>query len=418
MDEEKAIKTLTSKIVDDFGSQIVRDESYKNKLIKNAEYFCQFGNPFIIGFDKHRMSANKENNSVSHTAWVFVNSERTRKNDTQLLVYASLEKAIDDEGDHKSANYFFIDKPITNTPGFNENSRGMSFFVTPCSIIGKKEVNNLRNIFYKDVHPEVLSAMNVLGIDNYVELYELYSDNNTDFKTFLDNYFFYLKINDAAHHLFNIKSRCPRDKFAEYFGCGIKDLNKDLMNRGFNKKLASLDPDIYKRSVEEVIDYFKYNTPINKFEGILQGFLNFVFTIPYEDQSLDINEEILKSFKSLDYMDVFLKEYSEGKYFEKYFSCLDKKRRKRVINSLKSVSRNPILDSFLWKEGFRDLDVDYLELYKSNAEDFIKYYKEKDHEAQKIILSDIMDCGFINKDVVDWLNENEELHMREVGLNG
>ncbi|MBM3199620.1 hypothetical protein FJZ53_01695 [Candidatus Woesearchaeota archaeon] len=55
-------------------------------------------------------------------------------------------------------------------------------------------------------------------------------------------------------------------------------------------------------------------------------------------------------------------------------------------------------------------------LYKGDAEEFIKTFSKIDKLKKKELLSIIFNCGYENKEVIEWLNKNEQDLLREVGL--
>ena len=91
---------------------------------------------------------------------------------------------------------------------------------------------------------------------------------------------------------------------------------------------------------------------------------------------------------------------------------------RKIVDALKHVPHNPAYDSFLWGKGFKDVDMDYLGLYKKDAEAFIEYFTGKSPEEKKILLEDVFDSDTVNEEVIAWLDENEPELIREVGLNG
>lgn len=155
-------------------------------------------------------------------------------------------------------------------------------------------------------------------------------------------------------------------------------------------------------------------------EGGLDSFLEFVFTIPYEEQNLENNKDILSRYTyRVDYVEILLREYSNGKYFQDYFGCLGSDNKRKVFDSLKSVKeRSPIHDSFLWYAGFKELHLDHLELYKSDTKKFIDYFNNRSREEKKVMIKDIMSYDSTNDEAIEWLNKNYLDLIREVGMNG
>ncbi|MBL7100569.1 MAG: hypothetical protein ISS23_01300 [Nanoarchaeota archaeon] len=441
MNEEKAVRILTAELAKHSDSLVVREKQYKDKLVENADYFHQVRNPFIIGFDKFNVIENKS--ETSYTRWGFVNNDRTKTEYTregpEYIVYQTLEDAINAEKNCKNANYFFVDKPlpvISNNQG--SQGSGMSFFVTPYFIIGKKEINDLRGLFYKDVSEEIVQSMNFLNIQNFIGLYDFYIGSATFDKDLM------LYLSDVQNFI-SLVPALSYDGDGEIkvsaFESAIKsinDLNSALeifgMEEGgisttkYRKSNIKSHPDyIHKKSLLEIIDqlqekwkYFFMDSEANFKKDFLKSFFGFIFSLPYEEQNVKVNKEILRNFMNSDFVvSVLCKEYSGGKFFEEYFDVLDEAVQDRIVRALKhSDLDNIVYNSFLWRKGFKDIDLDYLDLYQKDASGFIEYFKSKDGEEQKIILEDIMDLEFISLDVVDWLNENESKLMKEVSFDG
>ena len=307
MDEEKAARILARELGDKIGRHIVFEESSKDRLIRNSTYFDQIEEPVFYTI--------KEN---------YITFAKTSEYLTKSLV--SSYKSFAD------ANYFFMQNrhvTLSDTP--NPQSH---FIVTPYTLIGESEKQNIKKLCYKDVPENILNAMKMFSIDNYIESYESYINN-----------------------------------------C-----------KGYNQS---------------------------------DDFLNFIFSIPYEDQNIQCNKFLLKNSKVRDYHEILTNEYVKGKSFQEYFDCLDNDCQQKVAKYLTNVKeRNLSHDSFLWSKGFKETKLDYMQDYKENANNFIKYFKTKNHEDKKTILKDIMNCDYTNKAVADWLNENEIELLRKVSMDG
>lgn len=415
MDEEKATKTLTAVLVKHFGSQVVQDSMYKERLIKNSSCIFQFSEPFIIGYDNFYMKEPDCDGNKYHFG--FVNTERTRKQYTNI--YGNIQEAVNKEEKCNGANYFFVDKPIA------QKDKGINFFVTPYSIIGDKETKNLREMFYKNVPPDIVSAMHALGITDYTELYRLYSSDSMD--TFIEGYHTYLKLEhmltklDFEHRDTNI----VQSRIEALLGMSVEEFDKKL-----NKNVQpitlygpySRGEECYtvKHRLEHTRNEAKTYPLFCKWINQLPDFFNFVFTLPFEDQNVETNKNVLRLLtENIDYMGALAKEYSNGKNFQEYFECLGTKNQEKLVDSLKTLpERKPVNDSFLWSKGFKNLSLDYLNLYQTKPEEFIDYFKTRTVEERKVILKDVMDTDFVNEKVIDWLNQNESDLIREVGLNG
>ncbi len=207
----------------------------------------------------------------------------------------------------------------------------------------------------------------------------------------------------------------------------IGDKESEEIKRKFYK---NVDPEIFRamntlnikhfvhsyKSYEEEPNFARYYRPSDS----LDSFLEFVFAIPYEDQNIEHNKEILRRFYyHTDFIEILIREYSNGKHFQEYFDCFDNSIKKTVFDNLKNVQkRNLANDSFLWYAGFKDIRLDHLEFYKNNTKGFIDYFSNSSVEEKKVIIKDIMNCDTTNEEVVNWLNENHMDLVREVGLNG
>lgn len=416
MDEEKAAKTLTAEIVKRFGSKAVKEKAYKDRLFSTASHCFQVSGSFIIGYD--RFYFDDKDTKKNCNDWRFVNSRRNERGG--YVCHPTIEQAAQKEKNCDSANYFFIDDQVTVSQISGNTNGGMSFFVTPYSIIGKKEIENLRSMFYKDVPHSILSAMHTLKIEDYVEPYGIYSKGGID-EQFLEDYTDYLKLVASLSSLEWASSGCVKTEALEtLLGTSLDDFNR----RNKYKKIPSSSDRygsyVYKYNIQDTIKVFvKYASAV-KYEALLPGFLGFVFSLPYEEQNLGENKNILKTFAhDIDYIGILAQEYSKGRHFEDYFSCLDSKKQRLVVDSLRPVSeRNPICDSFLWSNGFKDVGLDYLRLYREDADGFIGYFSSRSLVEKKVMLKDVMGCDFVNEKVVNWLNEKEHDLVREVGLNG
>ncbi|MBL7100534.1 MAG: hypothetical protein ISS23_01120 [Nanoarchaeota archaeon] len=57
-------------------------------------------------------------------------------------------------------------------------------------------------------------------------------------------------------------------------------------------------------------------------------------------------------------------------------------------------------------------------LYRDNTAEFIRFFSKIENEDEKKrILSILLDCKHENKEVIDWLDENEQDLVREIGFN-
>ena len=152
---------------------------------------------------------------------------------------------------------------------------------------------------------------------------------------------------------------------------------------------------------------------------ILKEFYDFAFNLPYEDQNIEANQFILRANSAeMDYIPILTKEYAKGKHFMEYFECLDTEQQKKIIIELKAIPNNNLkYNEFLWEKGFKEVTLNHKELYYSNNEEFIDYFKSKELKTKKAIFKDIMNYDYTNKHVAAWLEKNEHDLMLEVSMD-
>ena len=150
-------------------------------------------------------------------------------------------------------------------------------------------------------------------------------------------------------------------------------------------------------------------------------FFNFVFSIPHEDQNIECNKIYLKNNVVKDCVNILINEYAQGKslHFQEYFDCLDYGSQERVVKQLTNVKERYLSqDYFLWSRGFNEIKLDYMQIYKENADNFIEYFKNKNQDDKKTILKRLMNCDYTNKAVADWMDKNEIKLLRKVSMDG
>lgn len=411
MDKQKAVRTLTKELGDKFGRQIVIEEVYKDRLVKNASYTYQVDNPVLVDFMHGCYSCEGIN----------ING-RDMNNLLDLLLRKN--------SSFTEANYIFIG----NTPGGEKAFTDTRFTATAYSLIGEDEISSLEKNFYKNVSLDVLSAMDKLGIKNFARIYMLYTDSKQfDLEAKLAEEF----IKCVSKFKYDSDGEINSSQF-EFFG-GLDKLNDafkkmditNTLNTTEDRKssVKSYPTLIHKNNISKVVEELKikknlenssFNELIFDFDRhFLSEFFNFVFFLPYEDQNIKVNKDILRlHIDQIDYVRVMAKEYAQGNNFEEYFDFLDDKRKKHVALALKTISeKKPVYDSFLWSKGFKDLSLNHLELYKNDSEGFIEYFACKTLGEKKVILKDIMECEFTNEKAIDWLNQHEHDLIREVGFS-
>lgn len=65
-----------------------------------------------------------------------------------------------------------------------------------------------------------------------------------------------------------------------------------------------------------------------------------------------------------------------------------------------------------------DSKVYGLRLYRGDAKGFMKFFSKIDKSRKKELLNEIFSCEYENKEVIEWLNKNELELLREAGFNG
>ncbi|MDP2908812.1 MAG: hypothetical protein Q8N77_03315 [Nanoarchaeota archaeon] len=305
------------------------------------------------------------------------------------------------------SNYLFIDL----SSGATDKLAVSSF-----AMIGKEEVSLLRSMLYKDVPRGMVLAMESLGIKNYLQLYRHYSDGSME--KLLREYVFYSKLKDSLAGFFYANDYRNK-KFEEYFGEKTEKVTKMLKDMSLNN---IFDEDyVSKRRVNDAVLGIEKSSVFEDTVLLVPEFVDFVFKLPQKDLNLEMNKKILALFQDrIDYPSILAQEYTSGSNFQEYFSCLSEDNKAETARHLSNVAkqRNLILDSFLWHEGFKEINLDYMSLYREDAKNFIRYYSSKSLEERKTIIKDLLGSDFVNEEVISWLNENEQVLVREVGLNG
>ena len=310
MDNEKAARILARELSANGKRELIIEESHKEHILKNSSAFYQVA------------------------AQIYGEQSLYKRYDNGFT-QAIIKNLLSEYSYLEDANYLFITNIaiIEHKPKDPVVVSKVPYVVTPYALIGENEKQNIKELCYKDVPENILYAMDVFSIDNYV------------------------------------------DKYKEY------------------------------------LDTFYFNLP--------NDFLKFIFNIPYEDQNIKCNKIILENSEVRDSPEILTNEYVKGKYFQEYFNCLDNDCQQKVVKYLKHIKeRNLSHDSFLWSKGFKKVSLDYMKIYKENANNFIEYFKTKKQDDKKTILKGIMNCDYTNKAVADWLHENEIELLREVSMDG
>jgi len=427
MHQKEAMRILTEELVRHSGISIVRENWYKKELIKKSKCFYQFNDPVMINYNYYDKIFFEDKPEQTVSGWFFSNTNQNLKK-TVCITIGTLMKKIES---CKGANYFFVDDQFQNKS--SEPLNTSHFFVTPYSIIGEEEIIGLKKLFYKDALPQIQGAMDILSIENYADVYSLYANNifsdltGTAIKMFLDYESHFNYFNDVGNKniiVINIEAVGDLNLLnLELEKIGLKS-RLDTTKYREEKAIKDYPKRINKKNIKEVIDEIEQKSFLvaqrDTRKEMLKNFWDFVFTIPYNDQNIESNLEILKNHAGeINYISILGNEYNKSRHFPEYFNCLDDLQQQRVARCLKDVpERNLANDSFLWSKGFKEIPKDYMKLYKTDADEFINYFKSKKQDDKKTILKDIMNCDYTNKTATKWLHENEIELVREVSMDG
>jgi hypothetical protein len=398
MDKKTAVKILTKEIVKAQGQKFIADTAHKKHLLETALAYCDIEHEKPFSFKKHNIWPYSPQ-------WIFDDAkyeELEKDYKKSLTDYCS--KVAD-------ANYVFVEH--SGNTYFEARWSLVSFMDTFSffALISGSEVEYLRTTFYKNVPDEILEAFDVFKIPNFIEAYKNY-----------------LSVSGEENVL----------KFGMYvpFQSGMEVEIGDVTQGKTSKRYYLVEKVLSDGSIEGhrfedeslTIPHEKkpygdcnsdYIIPVKKYVKVDHSFFEFVFSLPYEDQNITANKWLLKNnLKKTDAFKILLKEYSQGRYFQEYFNVLDKLAQEDFVNRLNRVQeKNLVHDSFLWSSGFKNLQLDYISLYKSEAKGFIEYFKSRSIEEKRVVLKDIMVCEATNEEIIDWLNQNESDLIREVGLS-
>lgn len=417
MDKEKAVRTLAMELVKVNGQRFIVNSAYQKHLLENAvaAYEIGYKKPYS---SRIYLSSIKDERCV-------VSSKQIKSGIDNYV------KALEEYcSDVKDANYIFMEPMGGLSPagGYNVESwillaNTLTFF----ALVGEKEEKQLRSMFYKDVPKDIARGMGSLGIKNFIDIYKAYRDNGDlishpslgishSHLGFCDSFLELIsKLEYDNDHEVNVR------KFDELGG--LSGLNSRLFELGINERLYVSER---HTSYVEESTVFRVKSQLAQFRNriksdkFLNEFLYFVFSLPREEQNVEANIRILNDPPSLDFVvDTLNEEYTKGCNFIEYFAALDTATRESVVESLKSIpERKPVYDSFLWSQGFKNVELDYINLYKDDAQRFIEYFSSRGIEDQKVIIKDVLQCDHVNNEIVNWLEANHYELLREVSFNG
>ncbi|MDP2906424.1 MAG: hypothetical protein Q8O03_00640 [Nanoarchaeota archaeon] len=399
MDKYQATKTLTEKLAGHFGKLVISDDNSKKRLLEKAEHSYPTGNSLDIFIER----------DFPEITYV----KKTENGDK--IVSQKIEEIID-KIVSPTANYVFL----SDKTRLDEYKCLTS--LTPYAIIGNKEVEAIKRLFYKAYDANTREAISSLGIKDLFMLYNMYA-HNKDFPDVFCNFEKFKKdlLEFLKTRTYDSSNDTRASDVDEAFG--ISEINLRLKQMGINFTIPPIEKAgwIKKQSVQGLTKLLQKHTFDLEFEDSLKSeFLKFIFELPYEERNLEMDKFLFQKFNQfLDINSIMLKEYQQGKFFKDFFTVLSSGQQNMVINVIKhSDIQNSDINHYLWMMGSKDIRLDYLNLYKEEAEEFISYFKDRPSEEKKVIIKDIMECDFINDKVTEWLNQNESDLIREVGLNG
>ncbi len=408
MDEEKAIKTVTEALKNKVGRKIISEPFYKNQILDNATYICQSANPLVVDF--------------SCGCFFYHGSE----------VHNNLESLLTTMPEFATANYLFLENiNVTGTTTFSR------FLVTPFAIIGNYEKEQCKLRFYKDVTQEIYEALNTLDISNFIHDYNNYFYgienekvyfsivNKDDSLAFID---FLLNLN------YDKDGEVHSSLFLHDFG-EIKDINKGLKKRGLKNSLETNQGYIHNSNINSLIEELRNKIGNFSLESYffsqtterLKDFSKFVLSLPEEDQRNNTNILILKILNSripedVDFLSELLLQGYQTKWFLDYFNIFNKDVKTKFIEHLQFVDhRIHKYDLHLWNQGFKNVRLDSLELYRTNPSGFIDYFENvlSLEEKKKIIhLLIVDDVEYFDESVNKFLYEKYKSLIDEVTFNG
>ncbi|MDP2908809.1 MAG: hypothetical protein Q8N77_03300 [Nanoarchaeota archaeon] len=356
---------------------------------------------------------------------------KATKGDDYAVSGKRIRSEIDDYGkaleeycsDVKDANYVFVEPMGGLSPAGGDSVESwilLANTLTFFALVGEKEEKQLRGMFYKDVPRDIIRSMDSSGIKNFIGIYKAYRDNGDLISHphlgFCDGFLELIsKLEYDNDHEVNVR------KFDELGG--LSGLNSRLFELGINERLYVSER---HTSYVEESTVFRVRSQLTQFRNrikndkFLNEFLYFVFSLPREEQNVESNIIILNDPPSLDFVvGILNEEYTKGCNFSKYFEALDREAKESVVESLKSIpERKPVYDSFIWSQGFKNVELDYINLYKDDAKRFIEYFSSRGIEDQKVIIKDVLQCDHVNNEIVGWLEANHYELLREVSFNG
>lgn len=384
MDKRKATLTLTEKLNELGYINAVIDPSVKSYLLNNAKHVVMDlktpGRVTALGVGSYYFNlSNFEGGSVNRHA-----------------IPSSLAECSE-------ANYFLVE----------ESPNKGYFLVTHAAIIGEIEERVLREKFYKEVPENVAKSFGVLKIPNFIDAYSIYSSSQVD-KVPLLKFWTYRPF--KKEDMLEIGDIVQGAQSGRYYL--VDKINSDGIE-GYRFQDDALKIPAEGKKDDKVYGDCSNNYIISVKKRLSDpNFSEFVFSIPYEDQNIEVNKVLLKNLDKADSCKILQKEYSEGKYFKDYFSVLDEECQKKIVDNIKSLqNQNKFLNSWLFNQGF-DVELDYLMLCKEDSEKFISYFRSSQTNVQELMISDLFNCEEVSLNIIEFLEKEYPHLLRDIAFKG
>lgn len=153
---------------------------------------------------------------------------------------------------------------------------------------------------------------------------------------------------------------------------------------------------IIKEKGKKTLSYNSRNTSVNTARGKRTELVFEKANKMYNE----IKNEILKELK------------------EQYSGHSDKPKNKKLENLIMTEDKEKQIKEEVEDVFNIDLKKESLYLYKGYAKRFIEIFsKIEDKDKKKELLDIIFRCDYENKEVIEWLNKNEQDLLRETGFN-
>ncbi|MBL7100862.1 MAG: hypothetical protein ISS23_02830 [Nanoarchaeota archaeon] len=392
MEEEKAVKFLTKKLVEHYGRTILFNTLHQDRIIRNAKYVYTVGDLKIIGYSiAYKRDLSKGIFEIGY------NTEKKQPGG----------KSIGDilqEGCSDETNYLFASHPL------GLDNVHVYINVVPYAIIGDKEHIAIKEKFYNSSDLAVREAIGSLEIENFSRLHEKIDCPRQflAFYRFIADLFQNPKVTkyfnkDGHYHLAKFPKLLKKDHDLNLIDKLVSRLNVRCGYINSRTELCTEDFGKLMRHLSQYPDFFR-----------------FAFDQPSDEQTIELNKFLLKNHPSFFNINtILIKEYSQGQSFKEHFEILSKYQKEDVTHLLKDCQpKDPEYKSFLLGLDFKQVInlSDYRLWYENDSQKFIEYFQEESKEKKIVILRDIFELDVTNQKVTEWLDKNESEAVREVGV--